>query len=82
MGAALVAIQRDQIDAGFGRVHDLDTPWPDTPWPAELTHRPIVLERLAVVVSGDHPLAERSRLHPGALDLSHGPTTAAQRPPT
>jgi DNA-binding transcriptional LysR family regulator len=57
MGAALEALQRNQIDAGFGRVHDLGVPWP-----AELAHRPVVLQRLAVVVSADHPLAELSRL--------------------
>src|SRR5829696_3445092 len=37
------------------------------PWPAELTHRPVLLERLAVAVGAEDPLAAASLLHPTDL---------------
>src|SRR6266511_2141995 len=62
LGAALEALGRDELDACFGRVHDLDHPWP-----GGLAHRPVVLERLAVAVSADHPLSDASLLRPADL---------------
>jgi DNA-binding transcriptional LysR family regulator len=65
LAAALEALERAQIDACFGRVHDLDRPWP-----SGLSHRPVVLERAAAAVSADHPLAHAPRLHPADLKES------------
>src|SRR6266508_101947 len=52
LAAALEALGRGELDACVGRVHDRDRPWP-----GGLAHRPILLERLAVAVSAEHPLA-------------------------
>jgi DNA-binding transcriptional LysR family regulator len=60
--AALEALGRGELDACFGRVHDLDRPWP-----AGLADRPILLERLAVAVGAQHPLADTSLLRPTDL---------------
>jgi DNA-binding transcriptional LysR family regulator len=65
LGAALEALGRGELDACFGRVHDLDRPWP-----VGLAHRPILLERAAVAVSADHPLAEVPLLRPADLRRS------------
>jgi DNA-binding transcriptional LysR family regulator len=65
LAAALEAMGRGELDACFGRVHDLDRPWP-----SGLAHRPILLERSAVAVSADHPLAEASELRPADLQQS------------
>src|SRR6266487_1913359 len=62
LGAALEALGRGELDACFGRVHDLDHPWQ-----GGLAHRPILLERLAVAVSADHPVADAALLHPADL---------------
>src|SRR6266516_2491620 len=62
LGAALAALGRGELDACFGRVGDLDRPWP-----GGLAHRPILRERLAVAVSVDHPLADVPRLRPADL---------------
>jgi len=62
LGAALAAMGRGELDACFGRVHDLDRPWP-----SGLAYEPVVLERLAAAVSADHPLAEMLLLHPAGL---------------
>jgi DNA-binding transcriptional LysR family regulator len=62
LAAALEALGRGELDACFGRVHDLDRPWP-----AGLVHRPVVLERMAVAVSADHPLADAPLLRPADL---------------
>jgi DNA-binding transcriptional LysR family regulator len=62
LGAALEAIGQGELDACFGRVHDLDRPWP-----AGLTHRPVLLERLAIGISADHPLANATVLRPADL---------------
>jgi DNA-binding transcriptional LysR family regulator len=62
LGAALEALGRGELDACFGRVHDLDHPWP-----GGLAHRPVVLERLAVACSAGHPLAGAARLRPAEL---------------
>jgi DNA-binding transcriptional LysR family regulator len=51
--AALEALEHGEVDACFGRVQDLGQPWP-----AALTHRPVLLERLAVAVDAEHPLAD------------------------
>jgi DNA-binding transcriptional LysR family regulator len=66
LGAALEALGRGELDACFGRVHDLDRPWP-----GGLAHQPVVLERLAVACSVDHPLADAPLLRPADL---HGTT--------
>src|SRR6266516_4849184 len=60
--AALEALGRAEIDACFGRVQDLDRPWP-----SGLTHRPVLLERLAVAVSAKHRLADATLLRPADL---------------
>jgi DNA-binding transcriptional LysR family regulator len=60
--AALEALGRAEIDACFGRVHDLDQPWP-----TGLADRPVLLERAVVAVSADHPLGAASLLHPADL---------------
>ncbi len=62
LAAALEVLGRGELDACFGRVHDLDRPWP-----GGLAHRPILLERLAVAVSAEHPLADAPLLHPADL---------------
>jgi DNA-binding transcriptional LysR family regulator len=65
LAAALEGLGRGELDACFGRVHDLDRPWP-----GGLAHQPLVLERLAAAVSADHPLAEMPLLHPAGLRQS------------
>ena len=62
LGAALAALGRGELDACFGRVGDLDRPWP-----GGLAHRPVVLERLVVACSVDHPLAAAPLLRPADL---------------
>ena len=61
--AALEAIGRGEIDACFGRPHDLAKPWPNG-----LSRRPVLLERLAVAVGAGHPLADAAALT--AADLT------------
>lgn len=60
--AALEALEHGEIDACFGRVHDLGQPWP-----AGLTHQPVLLERLAAAVDAEDPLANASLLRPRDL---------------
>ncbi len=60
--AALEAIGRSEIDACFGRAHDLARPWP-----SGLSRRPVLLERLAVAVSVGHRLADAAILTPAGL---------------
>jgi hypothetical protein len=62
LGAALEALERGELDACFGRVHDLGHPWP-----SGLARRPVVLERLAVAVNAGHPLAGAAQLRPADL---------------
>ena len=62
MPSALDSLGRHELDAAFGRPHDLDVPWPAT-----LARRPAYLEPLAVAVVEGHPLAESSVLRPGDL---------------
>jgi len=62
LGAALDAMGRGEIDACFGRAHDLACPWP-----SGLSHRPVLLERLAVAVGAGHPLADAATLTPADL---------------
>jgi DNA-binding transcriptional LysR family regulator len=57
--AALEALEHREIDACLGRVQDLGQPWP-----TGLTHRPVLLERLAVAVDAQDPLADASLLRP------------------
>jgi DNA-binding transcriptional LysR family regulator len=61
--AALEAIGRGEIDACFGRPHDLAHPWPNG-----LSRRPVLLERLTVAVGAGHPLADAAALT--AADLA------------
>jgi DNA-binding transcriptional LysR family regulator len=72
--AAMEALQHGQIDAAFGRVHDLPHPWPD-----ELARRIVLLEPLAAAVSLEHPLADSSLLDPADLRTWRywGPTQAS-----
>jgi DNA-binding transcriptional LysR family regulator len=65
LAAALEALGRAELDACFGRVHDLERPWS-----AGLAHRPILLERTVVAVSADHRLADAPLLHPADLKPS------------
>ncbi len=65
LAVALPALRRQEIDAAFGRVHDLPGPWPP-----ELAHRLVRLEPLAAFVPEDHALAGRSELRP--VDLRAG----------
>ena len=60
--AALEAIGRGEIDACFGRTHNLPSPWP-----SPLSCRPVLLERLAVAVGVGHPLADAAALTPADL---------------
>jgi DNA-binding transcriptional LysR family regulator len=62
LAAALEAMEHGELDACFGRVHDLGRPWP-----AGVAHRPVVLEHLAVAVADGHRLAGASLLHPADL---------------
>ncbi|MEU8248334.1 LysR family transcriptional regulator [Nonomuraea sp. NPDC048916] len=62
LAVALPALRRQEIDAAFGRVHDLPGPWPE-----ELTHRLVHLEPLAAFVPEDHALAGRNELRPADL---------------
>ena len=62
LATALQALGHGEIDACFGRVHDLDPPWP-----TGLADRPILLERAAAAVNADHRLADVSLLHPADL---------------
>jgi DNA-binding transcriptional LysR family regulator len=65
LGAALEALERGELDACFGRVNDLDHPWP-----SGLAHRPVVLERLAVAANAGHPLVGTAPLRPADLRQS------------
>jgi DNA-binding transcriptional LysR family regulator len=51
--AAIDALVRGEIDAAFGRVHDLSRPVPD-----ELDHQPVGLDRVGALISLRHPLAQ------------------------
>jgi DNA-binding transcriptional LysR family regulator len=51
LGAAADALQRGEIDAAFGRVHDLADPWP-----TRLTSRLVYLERDAIGLPAAHRL--------------------------
>ncbi|GGQ04077.1 LysR family transcriptional regulator [Streptosporangium pseudovulgare] len=62
LAVALPALRRREIDAAFGRVHDLPAPWP-----GELVHRLVRLEPLHAFVPEDHRLAGRAALRPADL---------------
>jgi DNA-binding transcriptional LysR family regulator len=62
LAVAIPALRRQEIDAAFGRVHDL--PWP---WPSELAHRLVHLEPLHAFLPPDHALAGKSELRPSDL---------------
>lgn len=57
LAVALPAVVNREIDAAFGRVHDLGRPWPP-----ELARRLVHLEPVHVFVSEDHSLASRATL--------------------
>jgi DNA-binding transcriptional LysR family regulator len=57
MATALPAVRSGELDAAFGRVHDLGVPWP-----ADLDHRLVHIEPLHAFVDEMHPLAGRSVL--------------------
>ncbi|GAA4185857.1 LysR family transcriptional regulator [Streptosporangium oxazolinicum] len=59
---AVRAVRGREIDAGFGRVHDLGQPWPST-----LQHRLVHLEPIHVYVPLTHRLADRPVLKPHDL---------------
>lgn len=56
---ALGALQRGEIDAAFGRVHDLCQAWPEG-----LTSRLVRLHPMVAVVRADHPLSGRATVRP------------------
>lgn len=62
LAVALPAVRRQEIDAAFGRAHDLPPPWP-----SELVHRLVHLEPLHAFVPEDHRFAEKSVLRPADL---------------
>ncbi|SDH15357.1 LysR family transcriptional regulator [Nonomuraea jiangxiensis] len=62
LAVAVPALRRQEIDAAFGRVHDLPGPWPE-----DLAYRLVRLEPLAAFVPEDHVLAGKSRLRPADL---------------
>ena len=62
LSAALPALVRGELDAAFGRVHDVTGAWP-----VGLTSRLVLLEPVNVVVARDHVLAGRSTVDAGDL---------------
>lgn len=60
--ACLPALHGQELDAAFGRVHDLQRPWP-----SGLAHRLAHLEPVHVYVPDDHPFAARPALRPTDL---------------
>ncbi|WP_433323644.1 LysR family transcriptional regulator [Spirillospora sp. CA-294931] len=62
LAGALKALQRREVDAVFGRVHDLGRPWP-----SGLDRRPVVLAPYQVALSARHPLAGREVVGPDDL---------------
>ncbi|MFI0740587.1 LysR family transcriptional regulator [Streptomyces sp. NPDC021100] len=62
LALALPAVLGRELDAAFGRVHDLGRPWP-----ADLLHRPVRLEPLHAYVLAGHPLAERAAVRSADL---------------
>lgn len=62
VGDAVAALERREIDAAFGRVHDLAFPWPDG-----LRHRLVLLQPVRIAVVADHPLAARESVDVGDL---------------
>lgn len=62
LAVAIPAVRRQEIDAAFGRVHDL--PWP---WPPELACRLVHVEPLHAFLPEDHLLAGKSELRPADL---------------
>ncbi|MQY10291.1 Hca operon transcriptional activator HcaR [Streptomyces sp. RB5] len=75
--AAMEALLRGEVDVAFGRVHDLDRPWPQ-----ELRHRIAWLEPIALLVTRDHRLASAAEVRPGELTecelVSLAPSTAPE----
>jgi len=57
LAIALPAVQSRELDAAFGRVHDIGRPWP-----TELAHRPVLLQPMHAFVYAGHRLADRSVL--------------------
>jgi DNA-binding transcriptional LysR family regulator len=55
--ASIAALRSGELDVGFGRVRDLGRPWPE-----EVVHEPVLLERATAVVPVVHPLAGASVL--------------------
>jgi DNA-binding transcriptional LysR family regulator len=62
LAAAIQALGRGEIDAAFGRAHDLGHEVPST-----LHRRPVLLTRVAAAVSARHPLAGAEVLRPADL---------------
>lgn len=62
---ALAGVEGRELDAAFGRVHDIGRRWP-----AELAHRPVHAEQLHAFVLGGHRFAERDALR--LADLRDG----------
>ncbi len=62
LAAATEALQRGEIDAAFGRVHDIGKPWP-----VDLLHRPVLMERSILAVASVHRFAGLTEVTPSDL---------------
>lgn len=58
--SVITSLRRGELDVGFGRVNPVDGL-------DALTHRLVRLEPVDVIMSPDHPLADRVELRPGEL---------------
>lgn len=76
LGAALGALERGEIDAAFGRTHDLADPWP-----AQLTSRLVYLERDAIGLPAAHRLANATVIRTSQLRGERLWMPAASTPP-
>jgi DNA-binding transcriptional LysR family regulator len=75
LDAAIQALRRGEIDAAFGRAHDLGHDLP-----AALARRPVILARAGAAVSAQHPLAGADVLRPADLQ-PYGLWLGASGPP-
>ncbi len=76
LGAAIDALGRGEINAAFGRVHDLAEPWP-----AGLSSRLIYLERDAIGLPAEHRLANADLVRTSDLRGERLWMPAAATPP-
>lgn len=60
--SSIEALRRDELDVAFGRVRDLDHPWPN-----DLRRRLVQLEPTTALVGAGHPLAGTDSIDPHEL---------------